>query len=187
MILFNYFTSISASPLLINCQFQHNNLNLEKCFKCSARVAAWERGEGRGIWSRIQTQHLGCGTWEVLVLHSSTEHLLHFQHCSSQCWNCWRLCIGTISGGCLRSVLFLSSCWVWHFIHWLLFFTSFPGVHLPWAYCDHANLVLFSRVVFPCGKIWWGWKGEWWRWSVAQEPSLCLTASESPLPVIKEQ
>lgn len=131
MILFNYFTSISASPLLINCQFQHNNLNLEKCFKCSARVAAWERGEGRGIWSRIQTQHLGCGTWEVLVLHSSTEHLLHFQHCSSQCWNCWRLCIGTISGGCLRSVLFLSSCWVWHFIHWLLFFTSFPRCSPP--------------------------------------------------------
>lgn len=176
MILLNYFISTLTSSLLIKCQLQYNTLNLEKYFKYSARVAAWGRREGHGVWIRSQTHLLGCGTWGIQVL---TKNLLNLQHCL--------ISVLEIAEGQAQAQLQVN---VWglfvpqqllvgYFVTWLDFYPCLfsLGVHLPWAHCDHANLVLLSRVVFSCGEIWWGWKGEWCRWSAVQEPSLCLTAS----------
>lgn len=147
-------------------------------YEAGTRLIFWAVAPGR-FWYTLHFQHLNF--FQKLLKKSSNNCAL------LSAWNCWRSCIGIISGECVRSALFLSSYWVWHFVNWVDFFTSFLGVHLPWAHCDHANLVLFSRMVFPCGKIWWGWKGEWSRCHpVVQEPSLCLTTSESPLAVTKE-
>lgn len=43
---------------------------------------------------------------------------------------------------------------------WNLNCLSVSGVHLPWAQCCHANMVLLTGMVSESWAVWWGRQGE---------------------------